>query len=142
VLMGCLDGLSEAEVRWRPPVPEANSLLVLALHTVGSTEAGILQMVCGQPVDRVREQEFVEGERTVAGGQARWQTPRPRLSEGLATVPPAVLDELRTRPERPGWGTRTVREALLITARHVGEHMGQAELTRDWVLAQRLAVSP
>ena len=36
VLVACLDGLSNEEARWRPPVPDANSLLVLALHTIGS----------------------------------------------------------------------------------------------------------
>src|SRR5438067_364680 len=49
-----LDGLSDAELNWRPQATDANSLLVLAAHTLGAAEAHVLGLLAGQQIDRVR----------------------------------------------------------------------------------------
>ncbi len=56
--MGTLDGLEEAEVNWRPRAKDANSLLVIATHTLGAAEAHVLQLLAGQQIDRIRASEF------------------------------------------------------------------------------------
>jgi len=40
-LIVCLDGLDQTELDWRP-LPDANSLYVLAVHTLANTEENIL----------------------------------------------------------------------------------------------------
>ncbi|MBI4571386.1 MAG: hypothetical protein HY723_05500, partial [Chloroflexi bacterium] len=35
-------GLSEAQLNWRPPVAEGNSIFVIATHTLGNAEAWVL----------------------------------------------------------------------------------------------------
>src|SRR5438067_3446085 len=58
-VVGSLDGLTEAELNWRPPAKDANSLLVLATHTLGAAEAHVIQLLAGQEIERVRANEFV-----------------------------------------------------------------------------------
>ena len=53
-----LDGLSDDEVNWHPAAKDANSLLVIATHTLGAAEAHVLELLAGQRIDRVRAEEF------------------------------------------------------------------------------------
>jgi hypothetical protein len=51
-LVQSLEGLSEAQLNWRPPAADTNSLYAIATHVLGNTEENVLQTVCGQPVRR------------------------------------------------------------------------------------------
>jgi uncharacterized damage-inducible protein DinB len=132
-LLACLEGRTEEELNWRP-LPTANSLYGLALHTLANTEENILAILCGQVMQRNREAEFAAQVRSPDALRAKWQQLRDRLSRHLAQVSPTELDQERDHPRR---GSLTGREVLLVVARHTTEHLGQAELTRDLLRAQR-----
>ena len=132
-LVACLDDLSEAEINWKP-LPNSNSLYILAAHTLGNTEENILGTLCGQPVIRKREEEFIAYGGSPELMQRKWAELRERIEAGLEALSPTSLDEPRNHPRR---GAVEGREILIIVARHTAEHLGQAELTRDLVLARR-----
>jgi len=131
-LIACLEGLTEAQLNWRP-LPDANSLAVLAVHTMANAEQGLLQVLCGQQVNRERELEFVTQATSPEPIQAQWRDLRERLAQNLAQVSPAELEREHDHPRR---GRVTGREALLIIARHASEHLAHAELTRDLLRAK------
>jgi hypothetical protein len=133
-LVALLDGLRAEDLDWRPPAPGANSLYVLATHTLGNAEENLLETLGGQTIGRDREGEFAVQGGSVEVVQARWRALRPRLAECLASLPPGALDAPRLHPRR---GTITGRDILIVVARHSAEHLGQAELTRDLLLAAR-----
>src|ERR1700675_3666601 len=53
-----IEGLSEQQLNWHPPAPDANSIYVIATHTLGNARAWILGIACGQPIERDRQAEF------------------------------------------------------------------------------------
>jgi hypothetical protein len=127
-----LDGLTDDELNWRPPATDANSLLVLATHTLGAAEAHVLELLAGQEIDRVRSREFAA---TGDAGpvRARLSDVIERLTSVLDALDPAELD--RERPT-PG-GSTTGREVLLWAVMHASQHHGVAQLTRDLILGAR-----
>ena len=133
-LLDTLDGLDEGQLNWRPPAPNANSLYALATHTMGNVEENLLGVLAGQPVERDRDGEFQASGTTTDLLRERWATLRARIPEALANLPPGALD--RQDYPHPRRGIISGREALLIVARHAAEHAGQAELTRDLLLAR------
>jgi hypothetical protein len=127
-----LEGLTEDEINWRPPAKDANSLLVIATHTLGAAEAHVLQLLAGRQIDRVRADEF-----RAAGPpepvRARLVTVSGRIAAVLDALDRAELD--RERPT-PG-GQSTGREILLWALTHASGHHAAAQLTRDLVLSTR-----
>jgi len=99
-LLGTLDGLTEAELNWRPPAANANSLYALAVHTLGNAEENIMQTVCGQPRPRDRAGEFAAHGTSPEAVHAQWRDLRGRIEAALAALPPAALDEERDHPRR------------------------------------------
>lgn len=132
-IVACLDGLSEAEVDWRPPAPEANSLRSLAIHSTANAEENVLGVACGLSCSRAREHEFSSDD-SPDFIRTRLRDVLDRMEQGLADLSAADLDGERDHPRR---GKMSCREVLIVAARHAAEHMGQAELTRDLVLARR-----
>jgi len=140
-IVQCLDGLTERERNWCPPAPSANSLYAIAVHSLANAEENILSVLCWQPLARLRGDEEHESEWAVRATTAnhdcvpkRWTELRLRLETALSSLDPAELDRERPHPRR---GSITGREVLYVVARHTAEHQGQAELTRDLIIAQR-----
>jgi hypothetical protein len=131
-LVGCLDGLTSDQLNWRPPAPETNSLYVLASHIVGNAEQNLLGVLCGQPVARNRAAEFAAAGETAEPVRRRWQELRAQMEAALDVLPPSRLDQELKHPR----GMLTGREVLTLQARHAAEHLGQAELTRQLLLAE------
>ena len=131
-LLQCLDGLNEEQLNWHPAAPNTNSLYALVVHTLGNAEESLLFTLCGQPGKRDREQEFLA--RGSAGNElvVYWQELRQRVQSALLNLPSEDLEREVAHPRR---GVLTGRDILIIVARHAAEHLGQAELTRDLVLA-------
>lgn len=122
----------DAELHWKPPAEETNSIAVLLVHTLGNVEENVLEILGGQPVQRDRDGEFAD--RDLTGGElaGQWQALRPRLQHVLASLPVRELERVRQHPRR---GPLTGREVLLVAITHANEHLGQAELTRDFARA-------
>ena len=134
-LVGTLEGLSDAQLDWRPPAPDTNSLDVLVTHTLGNVNESVLEIFGGQQVHRDRDSEF----RAQASGNAaqqlkeRWQQLRPLAEAVLAALTPEELHRSYSHPRRGQIGGYDV---LLLVATHAAQHLGHAELTRDLLRAQ------
>ncbi len=130
-----LDGLSEQELNYHPPVAEANSIYAIATHTLGNARAWILGICCGQPIERDRPAEFraLGRDTTPIVDNARALLEDIELS--LRALQPQSLDELR-EPLQQLWGAGTSqpvtgREAILHAISHAAEHVGHIGITRD-----------
>ena len=137
-LVAILDGLGEEELQWRPPAPDANSLNVLAMHTLGNLEENILQTLCGEPAHREYDEEFRADNISAQAVADRWTSLRQRVESALAILTTSDLDSPRMHPRR---GEITGRDVLIVVARHAAEHLGQAELTRDLMRAAQSPVA-
>jgi len=71
-LLQCLEGLDSVGLNWRPPAPQANSLYVLATHTLANAQQNILGVLCGQAVERDREAEFAVAGSTASALIEQW----------------------------------------------------------------------
>ena len=126
-LVACLDGLDRDDLNWSP-LQGANSLYVLATHVVASCRETILEVLCGTPVGRLREEEFLAEGDSPDSIKAHWAESKELLFEALRGTSAADLDR---EYDHPRLGRFTGREILLLVIRHAGEHLGHAELTLD-----------
>ncbi len=131
-LVTCLDGLSEEQLNWRPAAPNANSLYALATHTLGNAEENILYTLFSKPSSREREQEFLARGHAADELLAHWRVLCEQIGQALLSLSNEDLREEHIHPRR---GTITGLDILIVVARHTAEHLGQAELTRDLLLA-------
>ncbi len=135
-LCDCLEGLSEAQLNWRPPIDGANSVYVIVAHTLGNARAWVLGIACGQPMGRDRPAEFRASGRDAAQLLESAKRLLPEVDAALAALEPSELDR-RLVPPRDLWGEGepreiSVREALLHVVEHASLHLGELYLTRDW----------
>jgi uncharacterized damage-inducible protein DinB len=136
----CLDGLSEAQLNWRPPVDGGNSVYVVATHTLGNARAFVLGIACGQPLERDRPAEFRASGRDAAELTAQAGRLSDDIEAALAGLSASDLDR-RLVPPPSLWGEGevqeiSVREAILHVVEHASIHLGQLQLTRDLALRE------
>ncbi len=134
----CLEGLSEAQLNWRPPVDGANSAYVIAAHTLGNARAFVLGIACGQPLERDRPAEFRASGRDASDLAAQARRLSDDIEAALARMSSSDLDR-RLLPPQPLWGEGeaqeiSVREAILHVVEHASIHLGQLQITRDLAL--------
>ena len=133
-IVACVDGLSTDEINTQPPVPESNSLLVLAVHTMANVNEATFQALLGQSVGRDRDSEFAASGSSAEEVQSDWESLKSRIQPALQGL---TQEQLSAEYEHPRRGRMTGRELLLFTATHASEHVGHAELTRDWIVSSR-----
>lgn len=133
-IVACTQGMSTEEINQAPPVPEANTIHVLAIHTMANVEENVLEIIGGQDVGRDRDSEFKVSGSTADEIQQRWSGLKGQVQTFLNDASPDILS---TEYEHNRRGRMTGRAVLLLAATHAAEHAGQAELTRDWLIAQR-----
>ena len=134
-LAASVEGLEEAQLNWRPPLPGANSRYVLITHVLGNLEAWVLGIACGQAIDRDRPAEFAASGPDAGALIERARALGRRFDEALAALPEETLGE-QGEMSRLLWGEgtpapRTVREALMETIEHAAVHLDHTHLTRD-----------
>ncbi len=132
-LLHCVDDLSPTELNWRP-LPTANSIYVLATHMIGNIEETVYGTICGQPVQRDREAEFQAQGSDSATLLADWTQLQAQIKAILYRFTATELAQLRTHPRR---GALSANQILTVVARHAAEHLAQAELIRELLLAMR-----
>jgi uncharacterized damage-inducible protein DinB len=137
---GCLEGLSEAQLNWRPPMPGANSVYVIAAHTLGNARAFVLGIACGWPLERDRPAEFQASGPDAADLTAQARRLSDDIDAALAALAPSALDQ-RLLPPQSLFGEGepmeiSVREALLHVVEHASIHLGQLQITRDLALQE------
>jgi hypothetical protein len=137
-IVACLDGLSPQEQLWQPAAPEANGLLAIAHHALSNAADNVLRVIDGQVVPRDRATEFERLPASADELRQRWAALEPRLRRVLEALTMADLPRL----VELGWrAPAPILEVTIMAIRHAAEHQGQAELTRDLVLAQRSPTS-
>jgi hypothetical protein len=125
-VISATDGLSAEQLAWKPTANDANSLIVLASHTVGAAERHVLAHIAGRTPGRTRDEEFADAG-DVAGIRKRWSDVKRGIVDVLDNLPPGRLDEDLPGPA----STRSVHAMIVHSIAHASEHAGQAELTRD-----------
>jgi DinB family protein len=118
-------GMDAGTLNWKP-LPLANSVAVLIVHTLGS-EREMIRAVRLLPTERDRESEF-KAEAEAADLLALLDQVDRELDEHLSAVTAADLTELRPRGDRP---PRPGLEWLLSNYGHAREHLAQVELTKQ-----------
>jgi uncharacterized damage-inducible protein DinB len=136
----CLDGLDETRLNWRPPIEGANSMYVIATHTLGNARAFVLGIACGQPLERDRPAEFRASGRDAADLTAQAGRLLDDIETALAGLSPSELNR-RLLPPQSLWGEGepqeiSVREAILHVVEHASIHLGQLQITRDLALRE------
>jgi len=127
-VLSAADGLDATQLSWAPSTKGANSLLVLAAHTVGAAERHVVRSIGGGEVTGTRDEEFV-ARGDMAPIRARWDAVRRKIVETIDSMPPGRLDDAVPKPSR----IRTIHGVLVHAVAHAAEHAGQAELTRDLI---------
>jgi DinB superfamily len=118
-------GMDHGTLNWKP-LPQANSVAVLIVHTLGS-EREMIRAVRSLTTERDRPAEF-RAEADAADLIAMLDQADRELDENLAALAPADLTELRPRGDRP---PRPGLEWLLSNYGHAREHLAQIELTKQ-----------
>ena len=127
-VIGATDGLTAPQLTWTPAANGANSLLVLAAHTVGAAERHILVNIAGRKPSGTRDEEFA-AKADIAAIRARSDTVKRGIVDVLNNLPPGRLDEDLVGPV----STSSVNAMLVHAIAHAAEHAGQAELMRDLI---------
>jgi hypothetical protein len=118
-------GMDHGTLNWSP-LPKANSLAVLATHTLGS-EREMIRALRGIATERDRDAEFrVEAE--AADLLSMLDQADRDLDEHVAALTVADLTELRPRGDRP---PRPGIEWLISNYGHAREHVAQMQLTKQ-----------
>ena len=118
-------GLDHGTINWKP-LPLANSIAVLVVHTLGS-EREVVRAVRSQTAVRDRESEF-KAEAEAADLLAMLDQADRDLDELVRTLSAADLTEMRPRADRP---PKPGLEWLLSNYGHAREHLAQIELTKQ-----------
>ncbi len=138
-IVGGLDGLSEAQLNWRPPFEGANSAYVIAAHTLGNARAWVIGIACGRSLGRDRPAEF-----RAAGSFEELAAEKEKLladiEEALGGLDPSELDR-RLTPTQELWGEGpvyeiSVRQAFIEVIEHASIHLGQLHITRELALTE------
>ncbi|HEY8286380.1 MAG TPA: DinB family protein [Chloroflexota bacterium] len=132
-IVGSLEGLDQEQLNWRPAAPGANSLWVLAVHSIANAEQTVLAILGGAPDTRDREAEFAAHGASPEAARAQWNGARQELRAAIARLSPEDLEREHTHPRR---GVMTGHQLLLLVISHASEHRGHASLTRDLLLAR------
>jgi len=120
-----VSGLEWAALNWRPH-PEANSIAVLVVHTLGS-EREMLLAIRGIASDRDRAAEF---ELTAAAADlvALLELADLDVDKHISALTAEDLTAMRPRGDRP---PRPGLEWMVRNYGHAREHLAQIELTKQ-----------
>ena len=132
-IVACLEGVGSDDLDWSP-LDDANSLYVLATHTMGNVRHNLLNGLCGLAISRDRDAEFIVTGGSAADIVAHWNELKSQISDSVEGLPRGEMDRER---DHPRYGTISGHELLVLVSTHAAEHYGQAQLTRDLLKAQR-----
>ncbi len=124
-----LEGLTSEALDWTPLAHDANSLMVLATHSIGAEHGWIGEVIGKNPATRVRAAEFHAQSSAIEALRDRFEAVARETEHVLAALSAEDLDSTRHRDDVSG--TVTVRWAILHIIEHYAEHEGQMSLTRQ-----------
>jgi hypothetical protein len=118
-------GLDHGTINWKP-LPLANSIAVLIVHTLGS-EREMIRAVRKLATERDRDAEF-KAELNADDLIALLDQTDREVDDHLQTLTAADLTEMRPRGDRP---PKLGLEWLVSNYGHAREHLAQIELTKQ-----------
>lgn len=136
ILAAC-QGLSTAQLD-AAPWGDASSLFVLATHSISGIEWNIVEVLGGQQVDRSRQAEFDSSAAAVDDPLGllaeRWDGARAAIESTLESLPDEAWESSHYHMfmDRHLSGFELIDRAIA----HTAEHVGHAEMTRQWIDAQ------
>lgn len=123
--------LDEDRLNWRPPIADANTIAALVRHSIGSLLMWFSRAL-DEPFERDRDAEFATHDtasQLVSALEASRERVRTQF-ERLDGVDPGAERRIR-RLGAPSDETVTAAWCVAHAVRHVGDHWGQIQLTRD-----------
>jgi hypothetical protein len=124
-MRGQVRDLDQGTINWKP-LPLANSIAVLVVHTLGS-EREMIRAVRKLASERDRDAEF-KAESDAADLIALLDEADRELDEHVGALTAADLTEMRPRGDRP---PKPGLEWLVSNYGHAREHLAQIELTKQ-----------
>jgi hypothetical protein len=118
-------GADRESLNWKPH-PDANSVAVLVVHTLGS-EREMIRAVRSISTERDRPAEF-KAEADAADLLALLERADRELDEHVGLLTAADLSQMRARGDRP---PKAGLEWLLSNYGHAREHLAQIQLTQQ-----------
>ncbi|MEP6872306.1 MAG: DinB family protein [Anaerolineaceae bacterium] len=136
-----LSGLPDEALVWRPDVQNANSLAVLAAHSISATRFWLANGAgAGKTIEEYRRVDRGPSFAVAGGAPDDFRAQFDALLSDLATLfesgNEAHLAAEVAQPADPSM-TRTGVECLIHGIGHLREHVGQAQLMRDLWLGRR-----
>ena len=135
-LCGIVTSLGDDLANQRPDLPGANSPYVILTHCLGVMADWGGRAVAGRDVQRDRPAEFTAAG-PVAGLVAAAERAKLQFRADAQTADPqAALRRPAARRRQDVLEARSQGHALLHVVEELYQHLGQAELTRDLLLAR------
>jgi uncharacterized damage-inducible protein DinB len=119
------EGLTEAQLNWKPSAQDTNSIGNLMSHILGAEMFSVVERVGGESVQRDRSAEFSNRVTRDALLQRRAEVER-RVRETLDKLTAPDLDRVVNTPN----GAAPVGRFLMYVISHLSGHMGQVIMTR------------
>lgn len=134
-LVSLIEPLGEAEINWRPPARDSNSIAVLVRHTIGSASMWC-SIALDEPFERDRDAEFRvhESPGALVAALREFVSSFGGRLDRLDAVDPA--SEHRDPRRGSDDEVHTAGWCIAHVLSHTGEHWGQIQLTRDLYRAQ------
>lgn len=127
-ILKTLQAADPASLNWTPTKDETNSLFVLGTHVIGSEHGLIFELLGNGARTRNRPAEFLAQGTNLDSLRLEFQRVE---QETIQILTPLTEDDLRTTRFREGTGDVTVRWIILHLIKHLSEHLGQMELTKQ-----------
>ena len=136
-LIRIVDELGDDLANRRPPFAGANSPYVILTHCLGVMEYWAGATVAGRPIERDRDAEFI-ARGDVATLCQRAEDARKRLRADLSGLDPwSIPGSVRPDPADRVPYSETKGAVLLHILEELFQHLGQMEITRDVLQAER-----
>lgn len=136
-ILTATDGLSADQLD-AAPWDDSSTLFILATHAISATEWNFVEVLAGRKVDRSRQAEFDSQAASV-------DDPHRLLSERLAGAKAAIESALAGLSADAWDGPHyhmfmdknlSGHELVVRALAHTAEHVGHAEMTRQWLDAR------
>ncbi len=120
------------------PWDESSTMFVLATHAISATEWNFVQVLAGLEVDRSRQAEFDSKAASVDDPQGllaeRWSDARSAIESALE----GLSDDAWEGPHYHMFMDKNLsgHELVCRALAHTAEHVGHAEMTRQWLDAR------
>lgn len=127
-ILRTMEAADPASLNWKPTREETNSLFVLGTHLIGSEHGLIFELLGNGPRTRNRPAEFLAQGTGLDNLRLEYQRVAEETRQILA---PLTEEDLNSTRYREGTGQVTVRWIILHLIKHLSEHLGQMELTKQ-----------